>query len=182
MAARPELSGGLAAWPVHEASLFEWRRVRRWRGSLPVEVSLSGTPVGRLLATDPIGRRYAARTASTAWDFAARGLWRQRCEALAVDSVVACAVSEKEGFRRRAVRLASGPKLDWRQFGFRGDHYRLSTAHDGAELLAMRNRGGALRWHGVIEVGEPALDLGDLLPLAVLFSTFLVFSSSELSV
>jgi hypothetical protein len=90
------------------------------------------------------------------------------------------AEGERAGFRRRHVRLESGQLLEWRQLGVGGSRYLLARLHDGQELLTVRNTGGALRWSGSIDVHETALTFGPVLPLLALFSTFLVFCSSEL--
>jgi hypothetical protein len=120
MASSPESSGVLTAWPVHGEAEFEWRRVRRWLGPMPIEISLSGAVVGRLVAQDALGRRYSPRSALTAWEFATYGLWRQRCEAVAAESVVR-ARSKRAGLRRRNVGFEPGPQLAWQQLGLQGN-------------------------------------------------------------
>lgn len=181
-------SQSLTPWPSTVPGALQWRRVKRLRGKMPVEVAAGDAVFGRLVPTDFWGKQYQAGTEGAGWRFIARGFWRRRCIAYpagewgpeAVGAPEVLAESARAGFRRRQVQIGDGPVLDWRQLGVDGSRYRLAVPDSGPELLSVRNTGGSLRWRGTIEVCEPARALGPELPLIVLFSLFLVFNSGEL--
>jgi hypothetical protein len=156
-----------------------WRRVLRLRGPMPIEV-LSGIEViGRIEATDALGRTCRATAAGITWEFATTGVVRKTCVARnSRDTPVA--VATRSGFRRRRVGLASGAIFECRQSGMTGRFYEV-FCRSGDVVLTALNSGGALRWHGSVRVCAAATKFADDVPLLTLFLIFLVFTSHELS-
>jgi len=147
---------------------------------MPVSIVGSDGPVGCLIATGRFGRRYHAEWAEEAWAFQAgrvpaRSWWATRSSAPDVRILEA----NRSGFRRRRIQLMSGIVLDWRQRGWSGSRYELSGPR-ARLLLSARNLGDTLRWRGRVVLHEIPPDLGEAMPLLVLFSVFLIFNSSEL--
>lgn len=157
-----------------------WRRLLRVRGPMPIALQRGIEVVGRMVATDALGRRYRATAAGVTWEFAAKGFLRNTCIARdAADRMVAMA--HRSGFRRRRVRLASGAVLECVQSGIAGRCHEVFS-HSGDLLLTAKNTGGALRWHGSLRVHSAATIIAEDVPLLTLFLIFLAFNSNELSV
>ena len=147
---------------------------------MPISIVGSDGPVGSLIATGRFGRRYHAEWAGEVWAFLAgrvpaRCWWVTRSNAPGVRILEA----NRSGFRRRRIQLMSGIVLDWRQRGWSGSRYELSGPR-ARLLLSARNLGDTLRWRGRVVLHEIPPDLGEAMPLLVLFSVFLIFNSSEL--